>query len=90
MLEERKGDAFHPEADTGGVRDLFVVGPQLPQLAEMILVVVETHAGGQRRRIIDRYKQFEFQSLLALSRSHDLAGSAEERIVGEVNLHGQA
>ncbi len=67
VAEQRQRDALEAEADAGGVTPLAVVLLDAPELAEVILVIVEAQA---RRRLVDavdRNEQLELQALLALA-----------------------
>ena len=58
---------------------------QAPGRAEMVLVVVEAHAGGRLLGRAHRHQQLELQRLLDLAHRHHLAAAAEERIAGHVD-----
>ena len=63
-------------------------GPQVPVMAEMVLVVVEADAGGVFLAVVDRDRQLELQLLVALARLQHASGPAEERIVGDLQREG--
>src|SRR5665213_3392781 len=84
MPEQRQRDALHAEADTGGMRHFPGRGLDLPRTTKQVTVIIEADA---RRRAVfrgDRHQQLELQRLLALAGRQQLAGTAEERIVGDV------
>src|ERR1700688_2627992 len=45
--EQRQGQAIDAESDTAGMRQFSGFGPQIPDSAEMVAVVVEAHASGE-------------------------------------------
>src|SRR5580704_17605673 len=44
--EQRHGQAIDAERDAAGMRELAIVVPDAPHLADVLAVVVEAHAGG--------------------------------------------
>ncbi|MNX45225.1 hypothetical protein D3C86_757320 [compost metagenome] len=85
MRKQRERDALKAETNAGGMGDIAIVEVKTPFLAEGILVIVEAHAGRRAGRRCDRDQQFEFQVLVALVVGQHLAGTAEERIVGDID-----
>ena len=86
--EQRQREAVDAERDAAGVGDLARRGRELPGLAEMVLMVVEAHAGGRLLRRAHRDQQLELERLLDLVDRHQLAGAAEERIARRLGLVG--
>ena len=52
--EQRHRQAVHAEGDAAGVRELVAASREAPDVAEVVLVVVEAHAGGRRRARVVR------------------------------------
>ncbi len=88
MPEQRQRDALHPEADAARMRDRPVFAFDLPDLAEVVHVIVERQAGRLALGVCDGNQQFELECLGALAVGDDLAAAPEERIVGEIDLDG--
>src|SRR5207302_1441324 len=88
--EQRQGEAIDAERDAARMGELARSGLQLPGLAEVVLVIVEAHAGGRLLRRADRDQQLELEGLLDLVDRHQLAGAAEERIARRLGLVRQA
>ena len=59
---------------------------RIPRRAEVVAMIVEAHARGRRRVLVERNQQLELQRLLSLADRHDLSDAAEERVVGDVDL----
>ena len=78
--EQRDRQAVQAERGAGGVCNRAVIGAQSPGRAEMILMVVEAHAGRRRFLGVDRNEQLELERLLNLIDGHQLAGTPEEGI----------
>ena len=53
---------------------------QTPDLAEMLAVIVEAHAGGRLRAGVIRDEKLELERVLDLAHGHHLPDAAEERI----------
>src|SRR5712692_6330526 len=83
-------EAIDAEGDAGRVRESARLGLELPGLAEMVLVVVEAHAGGRRLLRAHRNEQLELQGVLDLVHRHQLGGTSEERIARGLGLVVQA
>src|SRR5215469_18406325 len=88
--EEGKRQAIHAEGGAARMRHLAGLGAQAPFRAEMIAVIVETHAGGRRLTAAHRDEQLEFRRLLDLAHGQKLAGAAEERIARRLEPMWQA
>src|SRR4051794_22765572 len=64
--EQRQGQAVDAEGDAARMRNIAILDPQIPGLAEMIAVIVEAHAGGRLLLGAHRNEQLEFEGLLDL------------------------
>src|SRR6185312_10220103 len=60
-----------------------------PGTSEQVTVIIETDACRRSLRR-DRHQQLELERFLALARRQQLAGAAEERVAGDVDLERQA
>ncbi len=87
--EQSEREPVHAEGDASGMRHLSGLGADAPDLAEMLAMAVEAHAGGRLLGGTDRNEQLELQGLFDLVDCHDLADPAEERIARLIDVIGQ-
>src|SRR5262249_33004871 len=78
-------EAIHAEGDAAGVRQLATAVLNAPDLAEVLAVIVEAHAGGGPGARVIRNQQLELERLLDLTDRHDLADAPEEGIIRHVD-----
>src|SRR5579872_258049 len=88
-VEHGDRQAIHPEGDAAGMSRFTACIPDVPGGAEMVAVVVETHAGGRLVFRAQRNQQFEFEGLLHLADGLHLADAAEERVAGIVDAESE-
>src|SRR5450755_1644167 len=61
-----------------------------PDIAEVLAVVIETHAGRWARLGMIGNQHLKFKRLLALTDRHDLANPAKKRVISDLDREGQA
>src|SRR5580704_3463407 len=87
--EERDGEAIDAEGGAARMGDLARGVAQAPDLSEMILMIVEAHAGGRALGGAQGDEELEFQRILQLADRHHLADAAEEGIARLIDLAGE-
>src|SRR5258708_2272895 len=85
-LEQSERNALHAKSHASGMRRLAVRRRDVPSAPEQIAVIVEAHASRRMLAAVDRHQQLELEFLAALARCQHLAGPAEERIVGHIDI----
>ena len=85
MAQQGQGQPLQPKSHATTMGDRPVGQGEAPEPAEVILVAIEAQAGGGIGAVVDGHEQFELELLAALDIRLQLAGPAEERIVGDVD-----